>query len=145
VARVLAADAAVRLAERGRRRREDHAPHAGAGRGADGGLGPAHVDVEQRRRIVRAHRVDAGDVVQQLATGHAAGEGVLVEHVAAHDARAELRQLALRGVGARERDRLVPALRQPAGERATDQPAPAGQEDAHVASPRVSAGSARTR
>ena len=148
VRRVLAPDGAVRLAERGRRRGQHDAPHARARGGAHSRLGAAHVDVQQRGRIVGAQRVDAGDVVEQLAARHPLRQRVLVEHVAAHDpCRARGERAARPRPSAPAPTSSSPRSASRAGERAADQAAAAGQEDAgHVArSPRWSAGSARTR
>jgi hypothetical protein len=85
-------------------------------------------------------------VVEQLAAFHAARERSLVEHVAADGARASLLELRRGRFRARERDHLVAALDQSRGQRATDQPAAARQEDArHVRKSAVSVGIARTR
>ena len=64
----------ARLPERRRGGGEHDAADAGAGGGADGDLGAADVDVEERRRVGRAHRVDAGHVVDERAARHPAGE-----------------------------------------------------------------------
>ena len=145
--RVLVADRAPRLSQRGGGGGEHDARHAGAGGGAYRQLRSAHVDVEQRGGVVRAHRVDARDVVEQRAVFHARGERVLVEHVAADHPRTAGGDRALGRVRARQRDDLVAALGQPTRERPADQAAPPGEEDARHAgrSPRVSAGHARAR
>ena len=136
-----------RLAERGGRGRQHDARHARPRGGPHRELGAAHVRVEQRGGVLRAERVDARDVVEQLAARHPGGERVLVEDVAARDARPAGGERPLGGVRAGERHDLVAALDEPGGERAADQPAAPGQEDAAhgLVPPCVSAGIARTR
>jgi hypothetical protein len=92
--------------------------------------------VEELGRVVRAQRVDAGHVVEQLAALHAGGERVLVERVAAHHARAALLELGGRVVGAGQRDDLVALLGEAGEQRAADDPAAARQEDARHAAGR---------
>ena len=128
---VLGADRALDLADRGGRGREHDARDVGAGRGADGGLGAADVDVQEQRGVLGAERVDAGDVVEQRAVRHPIGERVLVERVAADDVvDAFGLELGGRGVVAGERHDVVAAGQERLGERAADQPAAAGEEDA---------------
>ena len=89
--RVLAPDRALGLPERGRRGGQHDPRHARARGGADGELGAAHVRVEQGGGVLRAHRVDARHVVEQLAARHARRERVLVEDVAARHASSPAR------------------------------------------------------
>ena len=71
VRRVLAADRPLGLAERRRRRGVDEPPHPGRGRGAHDRPRAVAVDAVQRRRVGRAQRVDARDVVGDRAPAQA--------------------------------------------------------------------------
>ncbi len=99
---------------------------------------PAHVHVDHLHRVLGAHRVHAGDVVDDVAAAHPGFERGLVERVAARD----LRALRLEGcggrIGARERGDLA-LLEQRGQQRAAEEPAPAGQKGArHQRSVRAS-------
>jgi hypothetical protein len=72
--------------------------------------------------------VHPGDVEDLVAALHAGAQDVLVEHVAADDARPAAREPAS-GLGrAGERDDLVAPLHEPGDERPADEAAPAGDE-----------------
>ena len=86
--------------------------------------------MEELRGVVRAQRVDAAHVVEQVAPLHGGGHRVLVEEVAARDLRAALRHGCGGGVGPGERDDVVTVLSEAGEQRAADQPAPAGEEHA---------------
>ena len=88
--------------------------HARAGGGAHGGLGAVDVDAAHRLGVLGAQRVDAGDVVGELAALHGRGQRVLVERRRRGRRGAARRERRAGGVGARQRDHLVAALDQPA-------------------------------
>ena len=114
VRRVLAPDRAVRLAERRGGRGEHEPPHPGARRGAHGRLRPAHVDVEQRGRVVGAHRVDPRDVVDERAAAHRRRPArARPARPRAPPSRAARGERSRARVRARERDDVVAALQQP--------------------------------
>ena len=85
--------------------------------------------MEELRGVLRAQRVDAAHVVDDLAAAHAGREGVLVEEVAARDLRAALRHGLGGFVGPGERHDVVAALAQAGQQGAADETAPAGEED----------------
>jgi hypothetical protein len=130
VRRVLAPDGALLLPQRGRRRRQDDASDAGPCRCPHDRFGPPHVDVEEGHGIGRAQRVDAGDVVDEVAAAHPGAERVLVERVAHGHLRTTVAKLVRGVLRAREGGHGAPVGHQPVEQRPADEPAAAGEEAA---------------
>ena len=131
--RVLAADGALRLADRRRRGRVDDAPHAGLRGGRDDQARALDVQALQLARVGQAEPVQAGQVVDDLAPRHRALERGRVEDVAAHRLRARARERAGRLDRPGERPHLAPPLDQPRQHGAAHEAAPAGDEDRAIA------------
>jgi hypothetical protein len=94
VRRGLRTDRAAGLSERRGRRCEHDPANPGRRRGVHDIPRAPHVDLEQRRCVTEAERVDAGGVVDDLTSAHRGGERLGVEDVAADGLRAQLAERA---------------------------------------------------
>ena len=88
------------------------------------------VDVEHRRGVAEAERVDAGCVVDDLAAAHRGGEGLEVEDVAANRLGAQLAEGARRVIGPGQGLDRPAVGEEPLDDRTAEEPRPAGDEDA---------------
>ena len=79
--RLFGANSSPLLADRGRRRRVDDAPNADGLRRPHHGHRTTHVHTLQLSGIRRAHRVDAGDVIDDLSSSEQRPQALSVCHV----------------------------------------------------------------